>query len=225
MATATAYRYGRLGHTNTNSYRYRITDGGRVELSFNKSGERYGVGFRIQMGQDGRRVLRLEKDPREGGSPHEYAYVPPPPLSRSLEASARPMPPSGHMWICMREYATGGQGFEIYQFTPAGIDGRGTGWHHRGDFDDWSTESLTYRIEPQRLHVRFELTGEEHRSAYSVNEGGDQGRRLLLADDPRNFMHGSRFADMGKSFAFSGVSGIWALPAVAAADGGLPSCR
>jgi len=233
------YRYGRMGHTNTNSYRYRITDGGSVELTFNKSGERYSVPFRIHTGRDntgsentgsentgsdGRRVLRLEKDPREGGGTHEYFFVPLP-ASDVFAGPSAPPPPSGHMWICMRRYATGGQGFELYQFTPAGIDGRGTGWHHRGDFDDWSTETLTYRIGPQQLDLRFELTGEQHRTPYTLSEGADGKRRLLLTDDPRNFMHGSRFADMGRSFALGGLSAIWKLPAVAAADGGLPSCR
>lgn len=221
------YRYGKIGHTNTNSYRYRVLDDGadgRVELSFNKTGERYRVPFRVKMGRDGRRVLRLEKDPRENGAPQEYFYVPPPPGLEDAVVSADPMPPSGRMWICMRRYETGGQGFELYQFTPAGIDGRGTGWHHKGDFDDWSTEALTYRIENQRLQMRFELTGERSQTGFALAEGQDGGRRLLLADDPRNFWHGSRFLDMGKSFSLHEPGALWRLGQLAA-DGGLPTCR
>jgi hypothetical protein len=220
------YRYGRIGHTNTNSYRYKIVGGEQrsVELTFNKTGERYRVPFAVKMGRDGRKVLQLPKDPREGGAPHEYFYVPPPDLGSDGEVVADPTPPSGRMWICMQRYKTGGTGWVIYQLTPAGIDGRGTGWHHRGDFDDWSTESMTYRMENGRLELEFELTHERHVTDFALVEGEGGKRQLELKSDPRNWWHASKLADMGKSFDVGADPSALAKQ-VQVLDGALPTCR
>src|SRR5690606_7804255 len=99
------------------------------------------------------------------------------------------------------EFATGGMGFSMYQLSSAGIDGRGTGWHHRGDFDDWSTESLTYRFDATSMELRFDLTGERSSTGYGVVMGEDKKRRLVLHEDPRNWWQRAVFADMGRAFA------------------------
>ena len=103
------------------------------------------------------------------------------------------------MWNEQLEYATGGMGFAIYQFKDAGIDGRGTGWYHQGDYDDWTTESLTYRLYGDRVDLLFELRGEAFTARYALDAVGGK-RRLTLSEDPRNFWLGRSFLDMGRSF-------------------------
>jgi len=104
------------------------------------------------------------------------------------------------MWIDLRAYATGGRGFSLYQLRPAGIDGRGVGWFHRGDFDDWSTEALTYRIAGDRLELSFSLAGQQEATSFTVRTEDDGTRWLELADDPRDFWHSHRYRDVGPSF-------------------------
>jgi len=104
------------------------------------------------------------------------------------------------MWIDLRRFATGGQGFVMVQLRPAGIDGRGVGWFHRGDFDEWSTEALTYRIVGGRIELDFSLAGIHEVSAFSVETEADGSRWLTLADDPRDYWRPHRYVDIGPSF-------------------------
>lgn len=197
------YRYGRVGFTNTHSFDYRA-DGDTLVVTFRKSGVKHRLSYQVEVGRDGRRVLHLKDDPEENGAPVDYYFVPPPSASLSMPLAAQTASdatkPDGHMWIDLRRYATGGMGFSMYQLGPAGIDGRGTGWHHRGDFDDWSTESLSYREGGTSLELRFDLTGERFRTRYGVAVADDGKRRLVLHEDPRNWWHRATFTDMGRSF-------------------------
>ncbi|MFZ9889873.1 MAG: hypothetical protein ACO3JL_20445, partial [Myxococcota bacterium] len=84
------------------------------------------------------------------------------------------------------------------------IDGRGTGWFHRGDFDDWSTESLTYRLHGDIVELRFELTGEVFQTPFALRQSSGEGVELRLDEDPRNFWHRAAYQDMGRSFSISG---------------------
>ncbi len=73
------------------------------------------------------------------------------------------------------------------------------GWHHLGDFDDWTTETLEYRHEAGALSLRFPLRGGDASTSVTIGQERDQ-RVLLLMRDPRNFYHRSRFVDAGPSF-------------------------
>lgn len=203
------YRYGRVGLTNTHSFDYRA-HGDTLVVTFRKSGARHRLSFQVEVGRDGRRVLHLRDDPEENGAATDYYFVPPPSASLStsgpLAAANDATKPAGHMWIDLREHATGGVGFSLYQLGPAGIDGRGTGWHHRGDFDDWSTESLGYRFDGSTIELRFDLTGERFRTGYGVAVAHDGKRRLVLHEDPRNWWHRATFTDMGRSFLHDGAA-------------------
>lgn len=194
------YRYGRVGFTNTHSFDYQ-REGDVLVLKFRKSGEQHRLRYAVEVGRDGRRVLHLKGDPEEDGKSTDYFYVPAPLESHAFVRASDAKKPTGRMWIDLTKFATGGAGFSMYQLGPAGIDGRGTGWHHRGDFDDWSTESLTYRIEPDTLELRFDLTQERFATRYGVVMGEDGKRRLVLHQDPRNWWHRAVFTDMGRSFA------------------------
>lgn len=206
------YRYGRIGHTMTHSFDYDVV-GDELVIRFRKTGSEHDVRFRLESGIDTdgegpappRDWLVLSGDPREPGeATTRYFRERPGPIEEhgsigpTDETSAGP-PPAGHMWIDHTPYATGGSGFGLYQFRPAGIDGRGTGWFHRGDFDDWSTESFVYRIRGDRLELRFPVSGERYTTTFTVTEGRE-GRRLTLSDDPRDFWHPHRYLDVGPSF-------------------------
>lgn len=213
------YRYGRTGLTNTHSFDYDV-QGDDLLLTFRKTGDRHVVRFRIErrVGDTARDELTLYDDPREAGDTTYFRTS-----ERTVRAaSSRVAPigardesagPGGRLWIDLRKYATGGRGFSMYQLRAPGIDGRGTGWFHRGDFDDWSTESLTYRIAGDRLELVFELSGEKAQTRFRIaGEGAD--RTLLVADDPRDFWHAHAYRDAGPSFGALG--GVAALAGVAA---------
>jgi hypothetical protein len=164
-------------------------------------------------------VLVLQGDPKH---PEEqatrYTFVPSPDAARwapDLEAAwERPAQSAPHdvllrvdnrLWIDLRRFATGGVGFSLWQLRAQGIDGRGTGWHHVGDFDDWSTEQLTYRSMPTGeqtgvLEVLFSWRKERATTAWSVRRDGD-ARVLRLAVDPRDFGAAHDYVDAGPSFA------------------------
>jgi hypothetical protein len=202
------YRYGRIGHTHTHSFDYDVR-GDRLTLSFRKSGARHEVRFRIER-EEGRDWIALEGDPREPLEAGPTRYFRESAQTIRSPAIAHPSPetgpaPAGHMWIDQTRYATGGYGFSFYQFRPAGIDGRGVGWHHRGDFDDWSTESLVYRIHADRLELWFPLTGEHHETGFSITRQGDE-RRLTLHADPRDFWHVHTYVDAGVSFGSHAIT-------------------
>lgn len=207
------YRYGKVGLTNTHSFDYDVVDG-RLVLDFRKSGEHHEVPFTLRLGRDGgegRDWLELRDDPREPGSTRYFresdAIVEP-----GVHPSADVGPaPAGHMWIDLQQHATGGRGFVLYQLRAAGIDGRGVGWFHRGDFDDWSTEALTYRIVGERLELHFSLAGQSEVTAFVVRSQGEGARWLELADDPRDFWHPHRYLDVGPSFGATLAPGALTL--------------
>jgi hypothetical protein len=107
----------------------------------------------------------------------------------------------GRMWGDEQRYATGGMGFSIYQLQGQAIDGRGVGWHHRGDYDEWTTESLNYRQQGGRLTLQFPLRHEAQSTTIGVREGADKVRVLDVHEDPRDFWRAHSYRDMGPSFA------------------------
>lgn len=214
------YRYGKVGLNNTHSFDYDVV-GERLVLDFRKSGEHHEVAFTLRRGRahgEARDWLELDDDPSEPGSTRYFrepaalgepgARTGPGGIAAPggiAEPAAQPTAelgpaPAGHMWIDLQAHATGGRTFAIYQLRAAGIDGRGVGWFHRGDFDDWSTEALTYRIVGDRLELDFTLSGQFEVTGFSVRTEGDGTRWLALTDDPRDFWHPHRYLDMGPSF-------------------------
>ena len=215
------YRYGRVGASYTHSFDYDVPAAGNVRIRFRKTGVESTVRFQVELGEGSARDwLTLADDPREAESTRYFRLAEPrgPRLtalgiSRPPASLDDPGPaPAGHMWIDLQPYATGGQGFFFYQFRPAGIDGRGVGWFHRGDFDDWSTESLTYRIiqDPPRLELTFDLTGKTDVTSISLTGSGSD-RRLTLQSDPRDFGQSHAYSDAGRSFG-SRATGSRATP-------------
>lgn len=184
------YRYGRVGATNTNSFDYEL-HGDELELRFRKTGARHRVRIALEQGEHVR-TLVLEHDPRAGGR-QRYAQARATPVEHGVAAAGVP----GRMWIDHRRFDTGGEGFALYQLRGAGIDGRGTGWFHRGDFDDWTTESLTYRIAGDAIELEF-AAGDRHTTTFTYQPG--EPAVLELREDPRDFWHPHRFRDGGPSF-------------------------
>ncbi len=196
------FRYGEPGLTNTHSFDYRV-DGDQLMLRFRKSGDHHVVRFAMQAHDDGTTTLQLYDDPRGRGGPTTWV--------RESERTVGPHATAddfGRMWIDLTNYATGGQGFALYQLRAPGIDGRGTGWFHRGDFDDWSTEALTYRRTGDTLELTFEVTGQTFSTPYAI-EGTGKDRALRLDADPRDYGLHHRYADGGASFgALNIVAGL-----------------
>jgi hypothetical protein len=193
------YRYGKVGLTNTHSFDYSA-DSGVLELTFRKTGARHRLPYRTEE-QDGRTWLVLDDDPREEGGARYFKA----PTSTSGSCPEDPVPTAsdrigGRLWGEEARYATGGMGFSIYQFQAQAIDGRGVGWHHRGDYDEWTTETLTFRQRGDRLALSFPLRHDGLETAIAVTGAGDD-RRLHLADDPRDFWRPHTYRDMGPTFA------------------------
>ena len=200
------YRYGRVGFTNTHSYDYRVeraeaSGHGTLRIEFRKTGEVHHVHFALTRGEDGRDRLTLVEDPRETGETRYVRGGPPVDAERVVPFESREDvgSPAGHMWIDATRYATGGMGFHFYQFQGAAIDGRGIGWFHRGDFDEWSTEAFTYRLAGERLELDFSLRGERAGTRFRIAGKGDR-RRLVLDRDPRDYWHHHEYVDAGRSF-------------------------
>jgi len=187
------YRYGKVGATFTNSFDYAV-DGDTLTLELRKTGAEHEVRFSVHE-EAGSTVLELADDPRIGGR-RRYVQARREPIAPHADAPSVGLP--GRMWIDRTDYATGGYGFALYQLRAAGIDGRGTGWFHRGDFDDWSTESLVYRIVGDRIELQ--LFGSDAREVTGFRiEPGDPAT-LVLDQDPRDFWHPHRYVDAGPSF-------------------------
>ncbi len=203
------YRYGRVGRTNTNSFDYAI-DGDVLVLRFRKSGAEHRIHFQIEQ-HDGRAELVLEVDPRQGGE-GRLVRERSTPVEHDLGARQL-VGVGGRMWFDRTVYATGGYGFSLYQFRAAGIDGRGTGWFHRGDFDDWSTESLVYRELGDRLEFEFS-DGTREVTPHVITPG--ETRVLELAADPRDFWHPHRYTDAGPSFGSVDADELTPVAAMAA---------
>lgn len=203
------YRYGKVGYTNTNSFDYTV-DGDQVEIRFRKTGQRHKVTAEIRE-LDGKRTLKFDTDPRDPGAVYTWAR---PPISQEAESAPagdephpagldepHPGPPfAERMWIDFQPFATGGAGFAMYQFGPAAIDGRGVGWFHEGDFDDWRTEALSYRVDGQRVELFFDLNQELGITPFLLREDTNK-RSLILTEDPRDFWLTHQYKDAGRAFA------------------------
>lgn len=219
------YRYGKVGLTNTHSFDYAGSQG-VVDLRFRKSGAQHAVGYRFEA--DGEREwLVLAGDPREAGPEVRYFRVGEAGarcddgvlLARELAGGAgedglllaqelagadeapRTGVLGGRLWGDEQRYATGGMSFSIYQMQAQAIDGRGVGWHHRGDYDEWTTEALTYRQQGERLALYFPLRHEAQTTTITIAEGADRVRVLGLAEDPRDFWRPHQYRDLGPGFA------------------------
>ena len=192
------YRYGKVGIANTHSFDYDVV-GDALVLRFRKTGVEHALRFQIETDGD-IDWLTLGYDPETQTHGARYFRDRPGPIEPHGGGMAGDLgqPPAGHMWIDLQRYATGGIGFHMYQFRPAGIDGRGVGWFHRGDFDDWSTEAFTYRIAGEEIAMHFTVAGHQEVSRFEVEPG--EPRLLRLQTDPRDYWHPHVYADMGVSF-------------------------
>lgn len=205
------YRYGKVGLTNTHAFDYEVV-GDRARLRFRKTGEVREVAFVIDDDPEipQRQWLTMIGDPREDS---DTRYFRDPPTQRALGACEGAAPAGdgigNRLWIDQRAHAAGGLGFAIYQLQPQTIDGRGVGWFHRGDYDEWTTEALTYRRQGDVLTLHFMLSGESVTTSIAVERRGDE-RTLAIDLDPRDFWHGHRYRDGGPSFA--GAAADEALP-------------
>ncbi len=201
------YRYGKVGIANTHSFHYDVA-GDTLIIEFKKTGVRHELRYSVESDGD-IDWLTLGYDPETEVRGARYFRDRPGPIEPHTPRSADlGQPPAGHMWIDLQRYATGGTGFHMYQFRPAGIDGRGVGWFHRGDFDDWSTEAFTYRIAGEEISMHFTVADRHEVTAFEVQDG--ERRTLRLQTDPRDYWHPHAYLDMGVSFGSLPPS-AWAL--------------
>lgn len=190
------FRYGKVGLNNTHSYDYRVTDDA-LTFEYRKTGETYRTQFSIKE-EGGRTFLHLATDPKDASAP-TYVKVSGP-MSHSTATEPMDSTGWGRMWTHLTEYKTGGLGFFIYQLHEPEEQGTGIGWFHQGDFDNWSTESLTYQILGDQLQLSFGLRREQGLTGFRVVES-EQGRVLRLQTDPRNFWFPQFYLDAGRSFS------------------------
>lgn len=208
------YRYGKVGLANTHSFDYGIEaadQGVDVALRFRKRGDSHALTAVLEQDERGRTWMTLRGDPYEPGA--RYRKVESELDMLELGAEQAEVEPAGglgdRLWIDYRNHATGGAEFHMYQLAATAIDGRGVGWFHRGDFDDWSTESLTYRLDGDRIELFFDVREEPNSTVFHVIDG-DKGRELVLDQDPRDYWATHRYRDGGRSFggpAFALVAG------------------
>jgi hypothetical protein len=205
------YRYGKVGLTNTHSFNYAI-DGETLRLRFRKTGEDAATEFKLAADPDvdGRTWITLADDPRGEGRYFRDPRTPAALCEPAAAASGRGI--GNRLWSDERSYAAGGMGFAMYQLQPQTIDGRGVGWFHRGDFDEWTTEALTYRRQGDVLTLHFMLRGESETTAIAVREVAEDERYLVLDDDPRDYWTRHRYRDRGPSFAAIEALGGGLLP-------------
>ena len=200
------YRYGKIGLNTTSSFDWRV-DGNEIVMTFRKTGEVKRTPYALAEGKP--RTLVMSNDPKEPlVGAISYTYVPP--SSADLLAAdlfgldeGLSNGIGGRMWIDMTTYATGGSAFSMYQLKDTALDGRGVGWHHVGDFDDWSTEALSFRYSPAscrddaHLDLAFSIRGDRATTQVIKKDG-----ELVLVEDPRSFWHVRSYKDGGKSFSF-----------------------
>lgn len=200
------YRYGRVGLTNTHSFDYSSA-GGSLELKFRKTGVTDAPRYSIEEDADGTWLV-LRGDPREAGDVVRYRRAPD--MSAACDSgpiALRGGPGAfggslgGRLWGEEQRYATGGMGFAMYQLQPQAIDGRGVGWYHRGDYDEWQTESLTYRQQGTNITLGFTLRHEWSHTLVALGELPDGTRTLSLQEDPRDYWRPHTYRDLGPSFA------------------------
>lgn len=222
------YRYGRLGLTYTNSFNYRV-EKNQLILTFRKTGEKHVIPIVVEKDPKNkqRTWLTLGNDPREKDASNKYfrdarnhdttidiavQELAHDPIFMQLTHGSSMNPHSfntdntnnigNRLWIDEKKFATGGMGFSMYQLLDTAIDGRGVGWFHQGDYDDWSTESLSYRVIKDRIEMKFGVRGETHTMHWSLENPQDPKQRMLVIDDdPRNFWHYRKYADKGPSFS------------------------
>ena len=204
------YRYGKVGLTNTHAFDYELT-GDRLHLRFRKTGEAHDLRFTVEAdpADPSRAWLRLDGDPREPGARYfrdgGAAALACDEAGESVDlAAGRAL--GDRLWGDERRFAAGGLGFAIYQLQAQTIDGRGVGWFHRGDYDEWTTEALTYRQQGEHLALHFMLEGRSESTAIAVR-AADGARWLDLAVDPRDYWRPHTYRDLGRSFAGAAALG------------------
>ncbi len=207
------YRYGQVGHNQTNSFDWFI-DGNQLTLTFRKTGER--AVTKVELSGSARaRTLTLLADPRGVGvgryterqSNIEVGPMLLPHATAAVTDKASVL--DGRIWMQLTQYATGGSGFVMYQLSKHACPRALTdepeaspwrlGWYHRGDFDDWTTETLCYRSDPASLSLAFAVRGERASTAIELSQEKDK-RVLIVRRDPRNFLHRTQLIDGGPSF-------------------------
>ncbi|NJK88554.1 MAG: hypothetical protein HC923_03580 [Myxococcales bacterium] len=185
------FRFGTTDRNHTEMFRFKKTWRG-LEISFKRTGERAFSKMQLVERPDGRRALVLESDPRNGGRRTTYVHRAAP-TSQLVPAAKDDF---ARMWMHRRPRLHGGLDFRIYQFQPANASGHGRGWYHEGDYDEWTTESLTYHKGQDTLHLRFDEPREIAASPYQLNRSR-KAAVLGLDADPRWFGRPSRFEDTG----------------------------
>lgn len=206
------YRYGKVGLANTHSFDYDI-EGSELYLRFRKSGQEHVIEVELERDDQGRTWLSLRDDPYEPGARYRRveADIDFSAATRGWASDEQAQAGLGdRIWIDYRTFASGGAEFHMYQLAETAMDGRGVGWFHRGDFDNWSTESLTYRLDGERIELFFDIREEPNVTSFRVVEGA-HGRELVLDADPRDYWATHRYRDGGRSFgtsAFDAVLGI-----------------
>lgn len=202
-------RYGRLGLTYTRSFGWKVA-GDHLMLVFTKTGAHHRVKFSLE---EDRAVLHLPSDPAFPGD-HRYRKETRP---RGLELDGRQAMPSSpeaanhplaRLWQQTTQDKSGHKGFRMYQFQAPTIDGRGVGWYHEGDMDEWSTEALVYRAvpnaseggKPSQLELHFTLRGERSTTVMQVIPEDKTKAKIVINEDPRNYWHTRTYVDEGPSF-------------------------
>ncbi|MEQ8280632.1 MAG: hypothetical protein RMA76_39950 [Deltaproteobacteria bacterium] len=177
------YRYGDVGLNKTASFDYTVDDE-VITLVFRKTGARHEVRYAL----DGD-ALTLLDDPVELRSTRYTKRRGP-----IAESNGHPM---SRMWIHQQRYATGGMGFAMYQLQEPDADGRGNGWYHEGDYDDWSTEALRFHLRGDRMELEFEVRRERAVTKFDYQS---EPKAIVLRADPRNFGLWRDYRDGGRSF-------------------------
>lgn len=224
------YRYGKIGLNTTSSFDWRVDENANgtreLVMTFRKTGEVKRTPYEVADGAGKPKSLLMTRDPKEPlVGAMAYTYVPlsafeafAPDLVEATHSIGRARAQAdvgGRMWIDQVKFATGGDQFAIYQLKDTSIDGRGVGWHHVGDYDDWSTEALSYRYtsltctHDASIDLYFNVRDERASSPVIRGSGSMDDEDnvssladLVLVEDPRGFGHVRRYKDGGKSFGF-----------------------
>jgi len=192
------YRFGKLGLNHTHMFRY-VQAGSKLAIVFSRSGEHHEL--TVSRRKQGDAVfLTMSEDPREQGQSMTYRRrTMPSDASERLDAEATGF---NRMWIHLLRSQKGADAFAMYQFQKPDASGRGHGWFHHGDYDEWTTESLEYVKRGKTLELNFELMKQQTQTRFEVRRSAD-GRMLALERDPRGFWQRRVFMDQGPSFAMA----------------------